>query len=392
MTRAAVSWLSASVLFLILASTGKAAGLGDNLKVLYEFDTLGMPEINSAATGNDGTPGNLIVSDVEKRIGAGSADFGTGEPRPTKAYLVVDPADVAALSPGVKGSFTTSYWWKPTTGGPPDDNGRQQSFWASADDPNLPIVKPGSWPPFPQTALSYIQGGVMHNLFRDAGLSRAAEASDDVTVSPNFFDGSWHHIAETYVVDTTLVVDDVPAPMKLFSRFLDGQPAGTASSAEPDVVRGWVMQNMILGQQYDDAPLGNSAVQDLDGYLDDFAVWSRTLTNQEILDIYNGGLLGNGIADLIGTVVLPGDVNFDGVVNIFDINLVSSHWGEGGPMGDANGDSTVNIFDINLISANWTPTGSTSVPEPSTIVLLALGIVFVPARLLLGHIRTRNCL
>ena len=53
--------------------------------------------------------------------------------------------------------------------------------------------------------------------------------------------------------------------------------------------------------------------------------------------------------------VLLGDVNHDGVVNIFDINLVSSHWGETGPLGDANDDHIVNIFDINLISANWSP-------------------------------------
>jgi len=48
----------------------------------------------------------------------------------------------------------------------------------------------------------------------------------------------------------------------------------------------------------------------------------------------------------------PSDVNHDGIVNIFDINLVSSNWG-GTELGDANGDATVNIFDINLISAHW---------------------------------------
>ena len=68
---------------------------------------------------------------------------------------------------------------------------------------------------------------------------------------------------------------------------------------------------------------------------------------------------------------IPGDVNFDGLVNIFDINLVSSHWSETGPTADANDDGIVNIFDINLISANWTaPGGGTAVPEPSTLALL----------------------
>ena len=70
---------------------------------------------------------------------------------------------------------------------------------------------------------------------------------------------------------------------------------------------------------------------------------------------------------------IPGDVNLDGVVNIFDINLVSAHWGETGPVGDVNGDTVVNIFDINLISANWTVGGGgTAVPEPSSIVLALL--------------------
>jgi Planctomycete extracellular len=76
---------------------------------------------------------------------------------------------------------------------------------------------------------------------------------------------------------------------------------------------------------------------------------------------------GSGIADLAGNPLavsasdtwianipeLMGDANGDGVVNIFDINLVSAHWGEMGPLGDANHDNMVNIFDINLVSANW---------------------------------------
>jgi Dockerin type I domain len=85
-----------------------------------------------------------------------------------------------------------------------------------------------------------------------------------------------------------------------------------------------------------------------------------------------------------GPVVLAGDVNLDGLVDIFDINLVSSHWGTAGPAGDANGDGVVNIFDINLISANWNPGGgagnAAAVPEPTTLILTffaLVGIVFL---------------
>jgi len=68
----------------------------------------------------------------------------------------------------------------------------------------------------------------------------------------------------------------------------------------------------------------------------------------------------------------PGDVNFDGLVDVFDINFVSSHWDGTGPEADANGDGAVNIFDINLISANWTPdapSATSPVPEPNAAAL-----------------------
>ena len=81
------------------------------------------------------------------------------------------------------------------------------------------------------------------------------------------------------------------------------------------------------------------------------------------------------------TSALAGDVNLDGVVNIFDVNTVSAYWGTAGPQGDANGDGIVNIFDINLISANWDAAGgSTAVPEPSSLVLAALAVVGLVVR------------
>ncbi len=73
--------------------------------------------------------------------------------------------------------------------------------------------------------------------------------------------------------------------------------------------------------------------------------------------------------------LLPGagDVNADGYVDIFDINLVSQHWGTSGPAGDANGDQMVDIFDINLVSSNWSPPvgGATAVPEPAALASAA---------------------
>lgn len=83
--------------------------------------------------------------------------------------------------------------------------------------------------------------------------------------------------------------------------------------------------------------------------------------------------------------ILHGDANFDGTVNIFDINLISSHWSGGVIVGnltpgDVNGDGIVNIFDINLVSSNWGASGggganlgSAAVPEPTGMVLAVVG-------------------
>ena len=90
-------------------------------------------------------------------------------------------------------------------------------------------------------------------------------------------------------------------------------------------------------------------------------------------------------SEIYHTMALPGDVNFDGVVNGLDLSLVASEWDEKGsgpsdPPGDANHDGVVNGLDLALITSNWTNTqsiggGLAAVPEPSSIVLFILGIV-----------------
>jgi hypothetical protein len=58
---------------------------------------------------------------------------------------------------------------------------------------------------------------------------------------------------------------------------------------------------------------------------------------------------------------IPGDVNIDKVVDIFDIGFISAHWYPGPPVGpsgyhidaDVNNDGAVDIFDIGIASAHW---------------------------------------
>jgi hypothetical protein len=70
----------------------------------------------------------------------------------------------------------------------------------------------------------------------------------------------------------------------------------------------------------------------------------------------------NSFEDGIVKVVTPGDVNADGIVDLFDAAGVSAHWYPGPPIGplgygsnfDINNDGSINIQDAALVSAYWT--------------------------------------
>jgi hypothetical protein len=48
-----------------------------------------------------------------------------------------------------------------------------------------------------------------------------------------------------------------------------------------------------------------------------------------------------------------GDLNGDGVVNIFDLSILLSNWGTSNPDADLNNDGVVNIFDLSILLSNW---------------------------------------
>jgi hypothetical protein len=53
----------------------------------------------------------------------------------------------------------------------------------------------------------------------------------------------------------------------------------------------------------------------------------------------------------------PWDVNEDGVINVLDLTLVGSHWGETGTPGwipaDVNQDGVINVLDLTVIGSHW---------------------------------------
>lgn len=170
------------------------------------------------------------------------------------------------------------------------------------------------------------------------------------------FDGAGDRV----ILGTLPTYNGGPATMSLtfdeagFSVVFNAAAAGTFSSP----VRPW----SDVPNGFDLASLGENAWV----FLQSFDTNGGTAASAKVNSL-----------SILGTNPFPaGDVNFDGTVNIFDINLVSSHWNTAGPYGDANADGEVNIFDINLISAHWGETitvGGTLAPEPGSLAMVLLG-------------------
>ena len=76
---------------------------------------------------------------------------------------------------------------------------------------------------------------------------------------------------------------------------------------------------------------------------------------------YESDILNNTFTDSTIHIKIPGDVNGDRVVDLFDAATISAHWYPGPPIGplgydeesDINLDGRVDIFDAAIVSANW---------------------------------------
>jgi lysophospholipase L1-like esterase len=108
------------------------------------------------------------------------------------------------------------------------------------------------------------------------------------------------------------------------------------------------------------------------------------------IDYFRWDATGAFAPDVI--LALPGDANFDGVVNDTDASIVGAHWlatSATWMMGDFNDDGVVNDRDAAILAAHWGATGEASptVPEPCAAVVLLTGVLAVG---LDGRLRRRR--
>jgi hypothetical protein len=77
--------------------------------------------------------------------------------------------------------------------------------------------------------------------------------------------------------------------------------------------------------------------------------------------------------------LLSGDANGDGKVDVNDLTIVLTNFGQTGTawsQGEFTGDGTVDINDLTIVLANFGKTagvGIQAVPEPTCVVLLGIG-------------------
>lgn len=109
--------------------------------------------------------------------------------------------------------------------------------------------------------------------------------------------------------------------------------------------------------------------------------------------IAQAGVNNDTFSGSLTKTVLGGDVNLNGTVNIADFGILQTNFNQSGKHwqdGDINGNGTVNIADFGILQTNFNqtlppaPGGGAgvggAVPEPGSMVLLAIGSLFLIAR------------
>ena len=145
------------------------------------------------------------------------------------------------------------------------------------------LLDTGGWRAFANNNVAGTYGGY-HMILNTSGeigvWSNSTFAGSGVTLNPASYTG-WHHYAATR--DGTGVV----------RFYIDGAYVGQCTPTWPGSHRVNVIGNTIGSERFAEK-------------IDDYAIWNRTLSAAEILDIYTEGNAGNSLRSLIGPSTLRG--------------------------------------------------------------------------------------
>ncbi len=301
------------------------------------------------STGVDGTPNGAISFDGNSSEGGsnGWVDVTTAGHPGAPIALVGTPTpgdDQASSGPGLV-SGTVMAWVRSTT-----TNGAR---WVMGNlNANIDLGG-GVIIPDQQAFLMGWSGSTLQAFPRAANSSVSRFIVSDPTNSTIWADGNWHHIAFRWNGGAEQG-SGIPS---LAAVFVDGVNLGAASTnyfLDPtDTQTEWQFP-MSLGARNNRGTLDGF----YKGLVDDLRIYSESLTDQEIFDIFDAVTVVNGS---------PGDFDGDGDADGRDFLI----WQRGGSP------SSLSPIDLNDWQTNYgSPlfAAAKAVPEPSSLFLFILGV------------------
>lgn len=241
---------------------------------------------------------------------------------------------------------------------------------------------PTPLPDFEGIALGTLQSLQMDVAVRDAGLTFPTSTVLDVDANGEFSLANVP-LTVTATVDargTAVLQSESPGNHLLMSsalRFLASDPDSPVESVSDSI-----LQRRITATLADQVTLNETIVLAAADStmrrvgsrwrLDVPVAFSLTQTiEQGLLDVEF--FAAGAVVAFSDELLLPGDANLDGTVDLADFNLLKLAFGTTDLLSDFNGDLTVNLSDFNLLKANFG--AQTPVPEPAGMWLAAGGVL-----------------